>query len=164
MAEARKVHRYTSLSKDLLQFSEIEKIVDSKVNEFRGINKSINTINREINSLKGKTDPESLKKIEELEKNKEIKNKEYNDYSDSVTKGSLTEKIISELKKSESPIQLQDRGKIPIGGSSLTGPIQKMVEKKFSHEEIKNSYAKRNLDYYQEINGGSVHADVINKL
>jgi hypothetical protein len=164
MAEVRKVHRYTTLSKDLLQFSQIEKIVDSKVKEFRGMNKSIISTNKEINSLKGKEDPDSLKKLEQLQKDLEVKNMQYKEYSDSVTKGSLTEKIISELKKSESPIQLQDRGKVPIGGSSLTGPIQKMVEKKFSHEEIKNSYAKRNLDYYQEINGGSVPADAINKL
>ena len=95
----RKIHRYTSISRDLLQFSQIEKLVDSKVKEIRVIGESLNGINKNINSLRGKNDPDSLKKMEELQKNLEEKDREYSDYVNQVSEGSITEKIIGELKK-----------------------------------------------------------------
>jgi len=166
MAESRKIHSYANISSDLIQLSLIEKSINSKVKEFRGITESINSINREINSLKNSDNENDKKKIDVLRQNIDGKNKEYLNYNDSITKGGITEKIISELKgKASEEISQESKAKAPSDGrSSLSIIIQIMVEKRFLHEEIKNSYGRKNLDYYQEIKGVKSIADSINRL
>ena len=163
----RKIHRYTSISRDLLQFSQIEKLVDSKVKEIRVIYESLNGINKNINSLRGKNDPDSLKKMEELQKNLEEKDREYSDYVNQVSEGSITEKIIGELKKNPKDLVSENsllKEKVPPINDSLSRSIQIMVEKKFLHDSIKREYSRKNIDYYSEINMTRLPADSIDRL
>jgi hypothetical protein len=166
-ADNEKIHRYTSISSDLLQFSQIEKLVDSKVKELRVIRKSLNSINKNINSLRGKNDPDSLKKLEELQKNLEEKNREYSDYDNSISSGEITEIIISELKKNpRDPLSENSlsKDKIPPRDISLSRSIQMMVEKKFLHDLIKIEYSRKNIDYYLEINNTSDSENLLSRL
>lgn len=163
----RKIHRYASISRDLLQFYQIEKLVDSKVKEIRVINESINGINKNINSLRGKNDPDSLKKLEELQKNLEEKDREYSDYVNQVSEGSITEKIISELRKNPNDLVSENsllKEKAPPINDSLSSSIQIMVEKKFLYDSIKREYSRKNIDYYSEINMTRLPADSIDRL
>ena len=57
-----------------------------------------NLVNEELFKM-NPTLPDSLKKMEELQKNLEEKDREYSDYVNQVSEGSITEKIIGELKK-----------------------------------------------------------------
>ena len=163
----RKIHRYASISRDLLQFYQIEKLVDSKVKDIRVINESINGINKNINSLRGKNDPDSLKKLEELQKNLEEKDREYSDYVNQVSEGSITEKIISELRKNPNDLVSENsllKEKAPPINDSLSSSIQIMVEKKFLYDSIKREYSRKNIDYYSEINMTRLPADSIDRL
>ena len=154
-------HRYTQ--KDTDNYKKINLLIDEEVKTFNSISDSINKINKDIFALEKSESEEDKKKAEKLKEEKAQKEKDHKKYSESIKGGTIAENVLkkfsdSQLSSDTAGIESVKAGTEKTLGES-TSPkqtavmesIQIMVEKRFTHNEIKNSFAKKNLNYFSKI-------------
>ena len=147
MATENRVH--ASLATDIKNFKRISSLIDDEVKNFNSISDSINSLSKQIIILEKIGDEVSKKESEKLKVTKSEKEKEYNDYQkNNIDGGKITQNVLNNLKDSARVFSdsKQESVKNPLSKS-----IQIMVERRFIHNEIKNSFGKKNLNYFTEI-------------
>jgi hypothetical protein len=161
---ARKTHpSLPTTGIDLIVLKTLDDLVKEEVRKYNTQIKSINSDQKELNGLKEKNDETSLNRKKELEENIEKKNSDVKKYEESLEGGKVTREIIESLKNTEvknpenairDNLQLEgyvgkDLNKVtPISAEIY---VQKLLNSKFRNNEIRNTYSKRNLNYFSEI-------------
>jgi hypothetical protein len=164
-AATRIRHRYTQ--KDTVNYKKINLLIDEEVKTFNSISDSINKINKDIFALEKSESIEDKEKANKLKEEKAQKEKDYKKYSESIKGGTIAENVLKKFSDSQAATDTEQIGAIAgFNNSDIKNPveesaapkqtaemksIQMMVEKRFTHNEIKNSFAKKNLNYFSEI-------------
>ncbi len=146
MATENRAH--ASLLTDIKNFKRISSLIDDEVKLFNSISDSINSLSKQIIILEKIGDDASKKEAEKLNDQKKEKQKLYDNYPADIEKGSITEKVLKNLKDSSRVFSDSQQEAIR---NPLSRSIQIMIERRFIHNEIKNSFAKKNLNYFTEI-------------
>ena len=146
MATGNRLH--SSSATDIKNFKKISSLIDDEVKNFNSISDSINTLSKQIIILEKIGDEVSKKEAEKLKAQKDEKQKVYDNYPVDIEKGSITEKVLNNFKDSARVFSDSKQEAIR---NPLSTSIQIMIERRFIHNEIKNSFAKKNLNYFTEI-------------
>jgi hypothetical protein len=164
MIKLRKTHPSLSTTGiDLIVLKTIDDLTKEEVRKYNLQIKSINSDQKELNGLKEKNDETSLNRKKELKENIERKNSDVKKYEESLKGGGVTKEIIMSLnnvdvKNPENVIKdnLQltgyngkDLNKVT--PSTAETYVQKMLNSKFRNNEIRNTYSKRNLNYFNTL-------------
>jgi len=165
---ARRTHpSLTTTGIDLIVLKTIDDLVKEEVRKYNTQIKSINSDQKELNGLKEKNDETSLNRKKELEENIEKKNSDVKNYEESLKGGKVTREIIASLKNTEvknpenairDNLQLEgyvgkDLNKVtPISAEIY---VQKILNSKFRNNDIRNTYSKRNLNYFETLKNDS---------
>jgi hypothetical protein len=165
---ARKTHPSLSTTGiDLIVLKTIDDLTSEEVRKYNSKIKSINSDQKELNSLKKKEDETSLNRKKELEENIERKNSDVKKYEEILEGGIVAREIIISLKNSEvknpenairDNLQLASyAGKelnvvTPITAETY---VQKMLNSKFRNNEIRNKFSKKNLNYFDSLKSDS---------
>jgi hypothetical protein len=165
---ARRTHpSLTTTGIDLIVLKTIDDLVKEEVRKYNTQIKSINSDQKELNGLKEKNDETSLNRKKELEENIEKKNSDVKNYEESLKGGKVTREIIASLKNTEvknpenairDNLQLEgyvgkDLNKVtPISAEIY---VQKILNSKFRNNDIRNTYSKRNLNYFEALKNDS---------
>jgi len=165
---ARKTHPSLSTTGiDLIVFKTIDDLTKEEVRKYNSQIKSIISYQKELNGLKEKNDETSLNRKKELEENIERKNSDVKEYEESLEGGVVTREIImslnnAEVKNPENAIRdnLQLEGYVGKDLNKVTPQtaetyVQKMLNSKFRNNEIRNTYSKRNLNYFNTLQNDS---------
>ena len=165
---ARRTHPSLSTTGiDLIVLKTIDDLAKEEVRKYNSQIKSINSYQKELNGLKEKNDETSLNRKKELEENIEKKNSDVKKYEESLEGGKVTREIIASLKNTEvknpenairDNLQLEgyvgkDLNKVtPISAEIY---VQKILNSKFRNNDIRNTYSKRNLNYFDTLKNDS---------
>jgi len=164
----RKTHpSLTTTGIDLIVLKTIDDLVKEEVRKYNTQIKSINSDQKELNGLKEKNDETSLNRKKELEENIEKKNSDVKNYEESLKGGKVTREIIASLKNTEvknpenairDNLQLEgyvgkDLNKVTPRAAEIY--VQKMLNSKFRNNDIRNTYSKRNLNYFDTLQNDS---------
>ena len=165
---ARKTHPSLSTTGiDLIVLKTIDDLTKEEVRKYNSQIKSIISYQKELNGLKEKNDETSLNRKKELEENIERKNSDVKEYEESLEGGVVTREIImslnnAEVKNPENAIRdnLQLEGYVGKDLNKVTPQtaetyVQKMLNSKFRNNEIRNTYSKRNLNYFNTLQNDS---------
>jgi len=165
---ARKTHPSLSTTGiDLIVLKTIDDLTKEEVRKYNSQIKSIISYQKELNGLKEKNDETSLNRKKELEENIERKNSDVKEYEESLEGGVVTREIImslnnAEVKNPENAIRdnLQLEGYVGKDLNKVTPQtaetyVQKMLNSKFRNNEIRNTYSKRNLNYFDSLQNDS---------
>jgi len=165
---ARRTHpSLTTTGIDLIVLKTIDDLVKEEVRKYNTQIKSINYDQKELNGLKEKNDETSLNRKKELEENIEKKNSDVKNYEESLKGGKVTREIIASLKNTEvknpenairDNLQLEgyvgkDLNKVTPRAAEIY--VQKMLNSKFRNNDIRNTYSKRNLNYFDTLQNDS---------
>jgi len=164
----RKTHpSLTTTGIDLIVLKTIDDLTKEEVRKYNTQIKSINSDQKELNGLKEKDDELSNRRKEELRNDIEKKTSDVKKYEESVEKGIVAREIIislnnSEVKNPENAIRdnLQLEGYVGKDLNKVT-PIsaeiyvQKILNSKFRNNDIRNTYSKRNLNYFDTLQNDS---------
>jgi len=164
--DAKKNHRYTS-PRDITNFKRISLLIDEEVKAFNLIYDSINTLNKRISDLEKSEDEADKKEADKLKVVKQERENDYNKYRESIQGGGIAENVLKKFNENQlspdnggiSVIEEPKQAgiKIPAEESELpkqpavNESVQIMIVKRFMHNEIKNSFGKKNLNYFTEI-------------
>ena len=165
---ARKTHPSLSTTGiDLIVLKTIDNMVSEEVRKYNTNIKSINSDQKELDSLKEKNDELSNKKKEELRNDIEKKTSDVKKYEERVKGGIVAREIIISLKNSEvkNP-ENAIRDNLQLAGYAgkelnVVTPraaetyVQKMLDSKFRNNDIRNTYSKRNLNYFDSLRNDS---------
>jgi hypothetical protein len=146
MATGNRLH--SSSATDIKNFKTISSLIDDEVKNFNSISDSINTLGKQIIILEKIGDEVSKKEAEKLKAQKDEKQKLYDNYSSDIEKGSITERVLNNFRDSARVFSDSKQEAIR---NPLSASIQIMIERRFIHNEIKNSFGKKNLNYFTEI-------------
>ena len=165
---ARRTHPSLSTTGiDLIVLKKIDDLASEEVRKYNLKIKSINLTQKELKDLDGKEDEVSNRKKEELRNDIEKKTSDVKKYQESVKGGIVAREIIISLKNSEvknpenairDNLQLASyAGKelnvvTPITAETY---VQKMLNSKFRNNDIRNTYSKRNLNYFDSLKSDS---------
>lgn len=174
-AATRIRHRYTQ--KDTINYKKINLLIDEEVKTFNSISDSINAINKRILALEKSENESDMEEASILKEEKAQKEKDHKKYSESIKGGTIAENILKKFSDSQAATDSEQIGAIAgFNDAAIKNPaeesaapkqpaemksIQMMVEKRFTHNEIKNSFAKKNLNYFSEIAKADQIADQI---
>jgi hypothetical protein len=152
---------------DSIVLKTIDDLTKEEVRKYNSQIKSINSYQKELNGLKEKNDETSLNRKKELEENIERKNSDVKEYEENLEGGKVTREIImslnnAEVKNPENAI----RDNLQLAGYAgkelnVVTPraaeiyVQKMLNSKFRNNEIRNTYSKRNLNYFNTLQNDS---------
>ena len=164
MIKLRKTHPSLSTTGiDLIVLKTIDDLTKEEVRKYNLQIKSINSDQKELNGLKEKNDETSLNRKEELEENIERKNSDVKKYEESLEGGIVAKEIIISLnnvdvKNPENAIR-DNLQLVGYAGKELNvvtpltveNYVQKMLNSKFRNNEIRNTYSKRNLNYFNTL-------------
>ena len=165
---ARRTHPSLSTTGiDLIVLKTIDDLAKEEVRKYNSQIKSINSYQKELNGLKEKNDETSLIRKKELEENIERKNSDVKEYEESLKGGKVTIEIIASLKNTEvknpenairDNLQLEgyvgkDLNKVTSRSAEIY--VQKLLNSKFRNNEIRNTYSKRNLNYFNTLQNDS---------
>lgn len=165
---ARRTHPSLSTTGiDLIVLKTIDDLASKEVREYNSKIKSINSDQKELNSLKEKDDELSNRRKEELRNDIEKKTSDVKKYEEGVEGGIVAKEIImslnnSEVKNPENAIRdnlqlVSYAGKELNVVTPLTAEtyVQKMLNSKFRNNDIRNTYSKRNLNYFDSLKSDS---------
>lgn len=156
MKTARKTHpdKLTS-GIDELVLIQIDEIINKEIKNYNIKNKEILNHKKELSVLSNKEDEISKKQIEEIKKSIELKHKEVLEQEKSIKSGDTSKKIIDQLRTIEvkNP-ENQIRENLQLAGykgseldkitpMQANTIIQKMIEKKFKSNKIRNKFLKK---------------------
>lgn len=156
-------HRHSP--RDIDNFKRISLLIDKEVKSFNSISDSIKSLDNQIKILERSGSDTDQKEAEKLRGVKQGKEDDYERYLESIKEGEITGNILKNFTDSGLST---DTGEIDIIGEprqpgGIKNPIdqpkqydvrrsiQIMVEIRFMHNEIKNSFGKKNLNYFSEI-------------
>lgn len=154
-------HRYTQ--KDTDNYKRISLLIDEEVKTFNSISDSINVLNKRILSLEKSGDVSDIKLANKLREIKKQSEAEYIKYSESIESGIIAENVSKKFSDSQLSAATAGIESIKAGiektlveaalpkQTDEMRSIQTMVKKRFTHNEIKRSFAKKNLNYFSEI-------------
>lgn len=161
---ARRTHPTLSTTGiDLIILKTIDDLASEEVRKYNTNIKSINSYQKELNSLKEKDDELSYSRKNELRNDIEKKTSDVKKYEESLEGGVVAREIIillnnAEVKNPENAIRdnLQLAG---YAGKELNvvtprdaeNYVQKMLNSKFRNNDIRNTYSKRNLNYFNTL-------------
>jgi hypothetical protein len=152
---------------DLIVLKTIDDLAKEEVRKYNSQIKSINSDQKELKGLDGKEDETSLNRKDVLRNDIEKKTSDLTKYEESLEGGVVTREIIMSLKNTEvknpenairDNLQLEgyigkDLNKVtPISAEIY---VQKLLNSKFRNNEIKNTYSKRNLNYFNTLQNDS---------
>lgn len=152
---------------DLIVLKTIDDLAKEEVRKYNSQIKSINSYQKELKGLDGKEDETSLNRKNVLKNDIKKKTSEITTYEKSLESGVVTREIIMSLNKAkvknpENVIKdnLQLKG---YNGKDLNKVtprtaetyVQKMLNSKFRNNEIRNTYSKRNLNYFNTLQNDS---------
>jgi hypothetical protein len=161
---ARKTHPNLSTTGiDLIVLKTIDDLAKEEVRKYNSQIKSINLDQKELKDLDGKEDETSLNRKKELEENIEKKNTDIKIYKENLDGGKVTKEIIASLKNTEvknpenairDNLQLEgyvgkDLNKVTPLSAEIY--VQKILNSKFRNNNIRNTYSKRNLNYFDSL-------------
>jgi len=164
----RKTHpRLTTTGIDLIILKTIDDLVTEEVRKYNSKIKSINSDQKELNGLKEKNDEESEIKKNELTDSIKKKTEDNKKYQEEIESGNATRKIMESIKNTEvinpenairENLQLvgyngKDVDKVTPHSAEIH--IQKILKSKFLHNDIRNEYSKRNLNYFDSLKNNS---------
>jgi hypothetical protein len=165
---ARRTHpSLTTTGIDLIVLKTIDDLAKEEVKKYNSQIKSINSDQKELKGLDGKEDETSLNRKNELRNDIEKKTSDVKKYEERVQEGIVTREIImslnnAEVKNPENAIRdnLQLEGYVgkdlnkvtPISAETY---VQKMLNSKFRNNDIRNTYSKRNLNYFNTLQNDS---------
>ena len=165
---ARKTHPSLSTTGiDLIVLKTIDDLAKEEVRKYNSQIKSINSYQKELNGLKEKNDETSLNRKDVLRNDIEKKTSDITKYEESLEGGVVTREIImslnnAEVKNPENAIRdnLQLEGYVGKELNVVTPRtaetyVQKMLNSKFRNNEIRNTYSKRNLNYFDTLQNDS---------
>jgi hypothetical protein len=152
---------------DLIVLKTIDDLTTEEVRNYNLKIKSINSDQKELRSLEGMDDQTSLDKKKELEENVKKKNTEVDEYFKKLENGEISLKIVESIKNTQSinpenaireNLQLvgyvgRDINKVT--DQSAVRHTQNLLDLKFTNNEVKNVYAKRNLNYFDTLKSDS---------
>jgi hypothetical protein len=157
----------TTTGIDLIVLKTIDDLTKEEVRKYNSQIKSINSDQKELKGLDGKEDETSLNRKKELEENIERKNSDVKKYEERVQEGIVTREIImslnnTEVKNPENAI----RDNLQLAGykgkelnvvtpRTAENYVQKMLNSKFRNNDIRNTYSKRNLNYFNTLKNNS---------
>ena len=164
MIKLRKTHPSLSTTGiDLIVLKTIDDLTKEEVRKYNLQIKSINSDQKELNGLKEKNDETSLNRKKELKENIERKNSDVKKYEESLKGGGVTKEIIMSLNN----VDVKNPENVIKDNLQLTGYngkdlnevtprtaetyVQKMLNSKFRNNEIRNTYSKRNLNYFNTL-------------
>lgn len=165
---ARRTHPSLSTTGiDLIVLKTIDDLTKEEVRKYNSQIKSINLDQKELKGLDGKEDETSLNRKKELEQNIEKKNNDIKKYEESLESGVVTREIISSLKNAEvknpenairDNLQLEgyvgkDLNKVTPQTAEIY--VQKILNSKFRNNDIRNTYSKKNLNYFDSLKNNS---------
>lgn len=165
---ARKTHPSLSTTGiDLIVLKTIDDLTKEEVRKYNLQIKSINSDQKELNGLKEKNDETSLNRKKELEENIERKNSDVKKYEESLEGGIVAKEIIMSLNN----VDVKNPENVIKDNLQLTGYngkdlnkvtprtaetyVQKMLNSKFRNNDIRNTYSKRNLNYFDSLKSDS---------
>lgn len=165
---ARKTHPSLSTTGiDLIVLKTIDDLAKEEVRKYNLQIKSINSDQKELNGLKEKNDETSLNRKKELEENIERKNSDVKKYEESLEGGIVAKEIIMSLNN----VDVKNPENVIKDNLQLTGYngkdlnkvtprtaetyVQKMLNSKFRNNDIRNTYSKRNLNYFDSLKSDS---------
>lgn len=165
---ARRTHPSLSTTGiDLIVLKTIDDLAKEEVKKYNSQIKSINSDQKELKGLDGKEDETSLNRKNELRNDIEKKTSDVKKYEERVQEGIVTREIImslnnAEVKNPENAIRdnLQLAGykgkelNVVTPGTAETY-VQKMLNSKFRNNDIRNTYSKRNLNYFNTLQNDS---------
>jgi hypothetical protein len=152
---------------DLIVLKTIDDLTKEEVRKYNSQIKSINSDQKELKGLDGKEDETSLNRKEVLRNDIEKKTSDITKYVESLEGGVVTREIImslnnAEVKNPENAI----RDNLQLAGYAgkelnVVTPraaeiyVQKMLNSKFRNNEIRNTYSKRNINYFNTLQNDS---------
>jgi hypothetical protein len=168
MIQARKTHPSLSTTGiDLIVLKKIDDMASKEVKKYNTNIKSINSDQKELDSLKEKNDEESEIKKEELInkiKEKEMGAKKYiSDLEGGIIASTIVESIRNvEVRNPENAVRdnLQLVGYVGKELNKVTAQgamrhTQSLLNLKFRNNDIRNEYSKRNLNYFDSLRNDS---------
>ena len=168
MIQARKTHPSLSTTGiDLIVLKKIDDMASEEVKKYNTNIKSINSDQKELDSLKEKNDEESEIKKEELInkiKEKEMGAKKYiSDLEEGIIASTIVESIRNvEVRNPENAVRdnLQLVGYVGKELNKVTAQgamrhTQSLLNLKFRNNDIRNEYSKRNLNYFDSLRNDS---------
>jgi G3E family GTPase len=168
MIQARKTHPSLSTTGiDLIVLKKIDDMASEEVKKYNTNIKSINSDQKELDSLKEKNDEESEIKKEELInkiKEKEMGAKKYiSDLEGGIIASTIVESIRNvEVRNPENAVRdnLQLVGYVGKELNKVTAQgamrhTQSLLNLKFRNNDIRNEYSKRNLNYFDSLRNDS---------
>ena len=162
-------HRHSP--RDIDNFKRISLLIDEEVKAFNSISDSIKSLDNQIKILERSGSDTDQKEAEKLSAVKQGKEDDYERYLESIEGGEITGNILKNFTDSGLSTDTGEIGVIreidiigePRQPGGIKNPIdqprqydvrqsiQIMVEIRFMHNEIKNSFGKKNLNYFSEI-------------
>lgn len=152
---------------DLIVLKTIDDLAKEEVRKYNSQIKSINSYQKELKGLDGKEDETSLNRKNVLRNDIEKKTSDITTYEESLESGVVTREIImslnnAEVKNPENVIKdnLQLTGYNGKDLNKVTPRIaetyvQKTLNSKFRNNDIRNTYSKRNLNYFDSLKSDS---------
>lgn len=161
---SRKTHPSLSTTGiDLIVLKTMDDLASEEVRKYNSKIKSINSDQKELDGLKENDDEASNRRKEELRNDIEKKTSDVKKYQKSVGSGIIAREIMDsiknlEVRNPENAIRdnLQLVGYVGKELNVVTprdaeNYVQKMLNSKFRNNDIRNTYSKRNLNYFNTL-------------